>query len=228
MVSELQEDFEPDDVSIPQIRTTKLKKLETQSAPLRIIRSEESNSDVEKTADDLDMKQTNDEFDSTINSEISELTSDAYDAWMGSDTKWRRSPEGGEDVSVVSQTLDYSNSTAYDDSTSVTSSNVHMELLTTSKQSHSSNNCSVHNSDSEDVAAGVSGNSIKKEKKKKDKTDKKHKYKKSKDKDKHRESKSEKRHKRRSRDETSSHRDELEEFLNGSASPPIDAAYEAI
>lgn len=55
------------------------------------------NNDVEidKTVpEDFDMKQTNDEFDSTINSEISELTSDAYDACMGFDTKWRRSPEG--------------------------------------------------------------------------------------------------------------------------------------
>lgn len=52
-------------------------------------------SENEKTIpEDYDMKQTIDEFDSTINSEISELTSDAYDAWIGADTKWRRSPEG--------------------------------------------------------------------------------------------------------------------------------------
>lgn len=38
----------------------------------------------------------------------------------------------------------------------------------------------------------------------------------------------EKKHKRRSREETSSHKDELEEFLNGSPSSPVDAAYEAI
>lgn len=65
-------------------------------AALRIVRSDESSEiEVDKTApEDYDMKQTNDEFDSTINSEISELTSDAYDGWMGSDTKWRRSPEG--------------------------------------------------------------------------------------------------------------------------------------
>lgn len=112
--------------------------------------------------EDCDMKQANDEFDSTINSEISEITSEAFDTWMGSDSKWRRSPEGGEDVSAVSQTLDYSGSTVYDDSTSVTSSNVHMELLS-SKHSRSSANVSM-NSDSE-------GNNIqnKKEKKKKDK-----------------------------------------------------------
>jgi hypothetical protein len=136
------------------------------AAPLRPVRSDESSEiEVDKTApEDYDMKQTNDEFDSTINSEISELTSDAYDGWMGSDTKWRRSPEGGEDVSVVSQTLDYSNSTAYDDSTSVTSSNVHMELLS-SKHSPVSANGSVHSDSEETHASG----SVKKEKKKKDK-----------------------------------------------------------
>ncbi|XP_017775665.1 PREDICTED: rab-like protein 6 [Nicrophorus vespilloides] len=170
---------------------------------------------------DLDMKQTNDEFDSTINSEISELTSDAFDTWMGADSKWRRSPEGGEDVSAVSQTLDYSGSTVYDDSTSVTSSNVHMELLS-SKHSHSPSR-----SDSEQTSSVTS---LKKEKKRdKEKSDKKQKSKKSKDKEKVKEAKGEKRHKRRSREEnTSQHRDELEEFLNGSASPCLDAAYEAI
>lgn len=69
---------------------------------------------------------------------------------------------GGEDVSVVSQTFDYSGSTVYDDSTSVTSSNVHMELLS-SKYSRSPMNGSVNNSDSESLS------SSKKEKRKKDK-----------------------------------------------------------
>lgn len=122
---------------------------------------------------------------------------------------------------MVNQTLDYSNSTTYDDSTSVTSSNVHMELLS-SKHSPAS----VKSSDSEETHAS---SPVKKEKKKKDKdkSEKKGKQKKSKDKEKH-SSKSERKSKRRSRDETSSRRDELEEFLNGSTSPPIDVAYEAI
>lgn len=59
-------------------------------------------------------------------------------------------------------------------------------------------------------------------------SDKKHKNKKSKEKDKDKSSKSEKKHKKRSREESSSHRDELEEFLNGSISPTADSAYEAI
>lgn len=161
LVSELQEDFEPDEHSYKQQKF--LKKVETPYiAPLRLKKSDES-SEIEKThPEEYDVKHINEEFDSTINSEISELTSDAYDGWMGADTKWRRSPEGGEDNSLVSQTLDYSNSTAYDDSTSVTSSNVCVELLA-SKQS--SINISVH-SDSEGTQTS---SSAKKEKKKKDK-----------------------------------------------------------
>ena len=95
MVSELQEDFEPEELGSSSKKVSY--KVEFKApAPMRIGRSDES-SEIEgdKTApEDYDMKQTNDEFDSTINSEISELTSDAYDGWIGADTKWRRSPEG--------------------------------------------------------------------------------------------------------------------------------------
>lgn len=64
---------------------------------------------------------------------------------------------GGEDVSVLSQTFD---STAYDDTTSVTSSNVHMELLS-SKYSQGSVTDSIQNSDNDEQQ-----NSSKKEHKK--------------------------------------------------------------
>lgn len=81
-MSELQDDFDPDELA-----------LKNNKPDVKMGLSSEL--DLDKTApEDYDMKQTNDEFDSTINSEISELTSDAYDAWMGTDTKWRRSPEG--------------------------------------------------------------------------------------------------------------------------------------
>lgn len=213
LVSELQEDFEPDEItshsSKPNIVQKNRIKLDV---PQRRPASDGSS---EEKPDDTDMKQTNDEFDSTINSEISELTSEAFDTWMGADSKWRRSPEGGEDVSVLSQTFDYSAATVYDDTTSVTSSNVPMELLS-SKHSQGS----INNSDNEE------GRVANKKEKKKEKGDKKGKHKK--DKEKKESGKREKKQKRRSHDETSSHRDELEEFLNGSVSPPIDAAYEAI
>lgn len=52
-------------------------------------------------------------------------------------------------MSVLSQTFDYSSSTVYDDTTSVTSSNVHMELLS-SKYSQGSVTDSVVNSDNDE------------------------------------------------------------------------------
>ncbi|KAF5287675.1 hypothetical protein FQA39_LY15775 [Lamprigera yunnana] len=222
LVSEFQDDFEPEEGAF--LKSNPYAKSNLSESRYNAISkrpAEVGNEDVDKTLpEDYDMKQTNDEFDSTINSEISEITSEAFDTWMGADSKWRRSPEGGEDVSAVSHTLDYSGSAAYDDSTSVTSSNVHMELLS-SKYSHTSANVSV-NSDCE--SAPPSLNSIKKEKKEKEKPEKKHKTKKSKDKA----SKTDKKNKKRSRDESASHRDELEEFLCGSVSPTADSAYEAI
>lgn len=152
LVSELQDDFnEPQ----PQEPNTSVKEHNKTARRPVSDGSSELESDM--------MKQTNDEFDSTINSEISEITSEALDAWIGVDSKWRRSPEGGEDVSAASQTLDYSGGTVYDDSTSVTSSNVQMELLS-SKYSHSPANASLNNSENEGSAG-----SFKKEKKKKDK-----------------------------------------------------------
>lgn len=222
LVSEFQDDFDPEDGGLVKsnlyVKPTHSESRYSTSSK----RPTELGNEVEgdKTLpDDYDMKQTNDEFDTTINSEISEITSEAFDTWMSTDTKWRRSPEGGEDISAVSHTLDYSGSTAYDDSTSVTSSNVHMELLS-SKHSHASANISA-NSDSESAPASL--NSLKKEKKK-DKSEKKHKSKKSKEKT----TKADKKIKKRSREENASHRDELEEFLNGSVSPTADSAYEAI
>ncbi|XP_050296885.1 rab-like protein 6 [Anthonomus grandis grandis] len=229
LVSELQEDFDPDDV--PVSRPMKVvKKIDPFChVPVRAGKSDGSSEmDVEKTIpEDYDMKHTNDEFDSTINSEISELTSDVYDGWVAPDTKWRRSPEGGEDTSMVSQVYDNSanNSAIYDDSVSVTSSNVHMELLTSRKSPSSGNN----SNESESEGTHVS-NSARKEKKHREKGEKKDKQKKKKSKTKPKDEdkeKSEKKKKRKSRTE-SSPRDELEEFLNGSSSPPVDAAYEAI
>nr|XP_023012991.1 rab-like protein 6 [Leptinotarsa decemlineata] len=164
LVSELQEDFEPEEMSFSKLPKYNKKQEPPFVAPTRMVQSESSEIEVERMVhEDFDMKQTNDEFDCTINSEISELTSDAYDGWMAADTKWRRSPEEGGS-------------------------------------------------------------------KKKDKTEKKAKKKsKDKDREKHKDTtKADRKHKRQSRDETTSHRDELEEFLNGPAGSPIETGYEAI
>lgn len=96
-MSELQEDFEPEDMVSPSKPNVFSKtELRADHLPHRRPTSDGSSEiDIEKTQpEDFDMKQTNDEFDSTINSEISELTSEAFDTWMGVDSKWRRSPEG--------------------------------------------------------------------------------------------------------------------------------------
>lgn len=99
LVSEFQDDFQPDD---PQTSNKPNMFYKTSNSDLKsnLLVNKRPTSDgsseieLEKMPDDCDMKQTNDEFDSTINSEISEITSEAFDAWMGADSKWRRSPEG--------------------------------------------------------------------------------------------------------------------------------------
>lgn len=56
--------------------------------------------------------------------------SDAFDSWLGRDSKWRQSPDGGEDVSSNSarkDRLEFSDDKSRD--VSMTSSNVHLELL---------------------------------------------------------------------------------------------------
>ncbi|KAL1492257.1 hypothetical protein ABEB36_012733 [Hypothenemus hampei] len=228
LVSELQEDFEPEEASLSKPLKVVRKPEIYYSAPVKIGRSDGSSEpDQEKTIpEDYDMKQTNDEFDSTINSEISELTSDVYDGWVAPDSKWRRSPEGGEDTSMVSQTFDNStnNSAVYDDSTSVTSSNVHMDVMI-SRKTPSSGNGSVH-SESDDTHTS---SSVRKENKhKSDKKDK-HKKKKSKDKiNEYERDKGEKKHRKKSKVGPVGERDELEDFLNGVSGPHIDSAYEAI
>ncbi|XP_046738717.1 rab-like protein 6 [Diprion similis] len=150
-----------------------------------------------------------------------EIKTEAFDTWLGQDSKWRQSPEGGEDVSSTSTKKDRLELSDKSLDVSMTSSNVHLELLdNTSMRQMSSNNSSP----------------VMKEKKKlKEKSEEKEKKKKKKSKDKEKEKeksdKLEKRKKRsfrRSKDGNREH-DELEEFLNGAATRPgIDAAYEAI
>lgn len=147
--------------------------------------------------------------------------SDTYDSWLGRDSKWRQSPEGGEDVSSNSTRKDRLEFSDKSRDVSMTSSNVHLELLDTSSVRQLSSN--------------GSSPVLKEKKKHKEKNEdrEKKKKKKSKDKDKEKErEKSEKKKKRRSLQkskEENRERDELEEFLNGSATRVnVDMAYEAI
>ncbi|XP_012269809.2 rab-like protein 6 [Athalia rosae] len=150
-----------------------------------------------------------------------EIKPELFDTWLGQDSKWRQSPEGGEDVSSISTKKDTLELSDKSPDVSMTSSNVHLELLdNTSMRQMSSNNSSPVMKEKKKLKE----KSEEKEKKKKKKT-------KDKEKDKEKADKLEKRKKRsfqRSRDENRE-RDELEEFLNGTATRPgIDAAYEAI
>ncbi|KOX79088.1 Rab-like protein 1 [Melipona quadrifasciata] len=153
--------------------------------------------------------------------EQQEINSDAFDSWLRRDSKWRQSPEGGEDVSSNSTRKDKLELSDKSVDVSVTSSNVHLELL---------DNTSVRHMSSD------GGSPVLKEKKRhKEKTEDKEKKKKKKSKDKEKDKekidKTEKKKKRslhRPRDETRE-RDELEEFLNGSVTRiDVDVAYEAI
>ncbi|CAL1677070.1 unnamed protein product [Lasius platythorax] len=150
-----------------------------------------------------------------------EMNSDAIDSWLRRDSKWRQSPEGGEDVSSTSTRKDRLELSDKSLDVSMTSSNVHLELLDNSSIRH--------------INSNASSPVMKERKKHKEKGDEKEKRKKKKakdkDKDKEKTEKTEKKKKRsshRSRDENRE-RDELEEFLNGSATRiSVDVAYEAI
>lgn len=155
--------------------------------------------------------------------EQQEISSDSFDTlqWLQRDSKWRQSPEGGEDVSSNSTRKDRLELSDKSLDVSVTSSNVHLELLDSISVRHMSSD---------------GGSPVLKEKKKhKEKTEEKEKKKKKKSKDKEKEKdaadkagRKKKRSSHRSRDENRE-RDELEEFLNGSATRiNVDVAYEAI
>lgn len=168
---------------------------------------------------------------------------DTFDSWLGQDTKWRQSPEGGEDVSSSAGTKkDRHELSDKSLDASVTSSNVHLELLDSSSIRHLSSNGSspvmkekkkhrdkvryFDKKQSAEVCLIISRayyfQTEDKEKKKKKKS-------KDKDKEKEKSEKSEKKKRRSAKKEENRKRDELEEFLNGSSGPAdVEAAYEAI
>lgn len=68
----------------------------------------------------------NEEFN--LNGEVTEITADALDTWLSTDSKWRRSPEGGEDSNHSSSVV-REDEEEEDISGSLMSSSVHLELL---------------------------------------------------------------------------------------------------
>lgn len=69
-----------------------------------------------------------------------DMNSDAFDSWLRRDSKWRQSPEGGEDVSSISTRKDRLELSDKSLDVSVTSSNVHLELLDDTSIRHVSSN----------------------------------------------------------------------------------------
>lgn len=69
-----------------------------------------------------------------------DTNSDAFDSWLRRDSKWRQSPEGGEDVSSTSTRKDRLELSDKSLDVSVTSSNVHLELLDDTSIRHVSSN----------------------------------------------------------------------------------------
>ncbi|XP_011146946.1 rab-like protein 6 isoform X2 [Harpegnathos saltator] len=115
-----------------------------------------------------------------------ETNSDAFDSWLRRDSKWRQSPEGGEDVSSTSTRKDRLELSDKSLDVSVTSSNVHLELLDDTSMRR--------------VSSNGSSPVMKERKKHRDKGDEKEKRKKKKSKDKEKDKeKSEKTEKKKKR-----------------------------
>lgn len=71
-----------------------------------------------------------------------DMNSDVIDNWLRRDSKWRQSPEGGEDVSSTSTRKDRLELSDKSLDVSMTSSNVHLELLDDTSMRHINSNAS--------------------------------------------------------------------------------------
>lgn len=125
LVAGFQDDLDPED-TLPDTAThfvnsehavDVLKKIESLSSLENEVRSENT-----KTVENEELN---------LNGELGEITADALDTWLGTDSKWRRSPEGGEDSthsSSIVRTVEEGEEEEEDNSASLASS-VHLELL---------------------------------------------------------------------------------------------------
>ncbi|PNF39409.1 hypothetical protein B7P43_G13010 [Cryptotermes secundus] len=157
-----------------------------------------------------------------LNGEVAEITADVLDNWLSTDSKWRRSPEGGEDSNHSSSVV-REDEEEEDISGSLASSSVHLELLEPRQLQQCSGSTSP-------VIPRDKKKSKHKEKNE-EKSTKKYKKKCSKEKDYSKSQNDEKKKKKKSshkvREDEQEH-DELEEFLNGPGMAPVDTAYETI
>jgi hypothetical protein len=122
LVAGFQDDLDPEDTLLNTVTSI----VNTQRT-VDILKKRESLTSLEN---EIVIKSTetvkNKEFN--LNGEVDEITADALDTWLSSDSKWRRSPEGGED-SNHSNSVVREEDEEEDVSGSLASSSVHLELL---------------------------------------------------------------------------------------------------
>jgi hypothetical protein len=121
LVAGFQDDLDPED-TLPNTSTSAIN---TQHR-VDILKKRESLTSLENDINENTETVKNEEFD--LNGEVAEITADALDTWLSTDSKWRRSPEGGED-STHSNSVVREEDEEEDISGSLASCSVHLELL---------------------------------------------------------------------------------------------------
>jgi hypothetical protein len=139
LVAGFQDDLDPED-TLPNITTHFV----NSEHAVDIVKKTESLSSLENEVISENTKTVENE-ELCLNGEVGEITADALDAWLSTDSKWRRSPEGGEDSthsSNIVRKVEEGEEDEEDNSASLASSSVHLELLEPKQLQHSSGSSS--------------------------------------------------------------------------------------
>ena len=123
LVAGFQDDLDPED-ALPNITTGTA----NGEHALGMLEKRESYSNLESEIIIANTKTAENE-ELCLNGEVAEITADALDAWLSRDSKWRQSPEGGEDSNHSTSVVREDEEEDEDNSTSLASSSVHLELL---------------------------------------------------------------------------------------------------
>ena len=123
LVAGFQDDLDPED-ALPNITTGTA----NGEHALGILEKRESYSNLESEIV-IESTKTVENEELCLNGEVAEITADALDAWLSTDSKWRQSPEGGEDSNHSTSAVREDEEEDEDNSTSLASSSVHLELL---------------------------------------------------------------------------------------------------
>jgi len=123
LVAGFQDDLDPED-ALPNITTDTA----NGEHALVMLKKRESFSNLESEIVIANTKTVENE-ELCLNGEVAEITADALDAWLSTDSKWRQSPEGGEDSNHSTSVVREDEEEDEDNSISLASSSVHLELL---------------------------------------------------------------------------------------------------